>query len=149
MQSIEIRKIGAREVAWFESLLNLFNIAFEEERSLGSTAHLSKILSDDRFIALAAFSGDRVIGGLTAHELPLYFEEGSEILIYDMAVAPRHQRTGVGKRLIQGLKDHCRRAGINEFFVLAHEEDEHALNFYRSTGGRGEKVMNFVYQALE
>jgi hypothetical protein len=29
---------------------------------------------------------------------------------------------------------------------MAHEEDAHALDFYRATGGKGEHVINFLYQ---
>jgi hypothetical protein len=32
---------------------------------------------------------------------------------------------------------------------MAHEEDEHAIEFYRSTGGKSEKVVNFLYQTEE
>jgi hypothetical protein len=28
---------------------------------------------------------------------------------------------------------------------MAHEEDEHAIEFYHATGGKSEKVVNFVY----
>ena len=42
-----------------------------------------------------------------------------------------------------------RKNGINEFFVLAHEEDEHAVEFYHSTGGKSEKVVNFLYAAAD
>jgi aminoglycoside 3-N-acetyltransferase I len=56
---------------------------------------------------------------------------------------------GVGKELIRSLKEECSRNGIKEFFVMAHEEDEHAIEFYRSTGGTSEKVVNFLYETSE
>ena len=76
----------------------------------------------------------------------MYYSENSEIFIYDLAVKPEYQRMGVGKSLIHKLKEYCVENGIVEFFVLAHEEDEHAIEFYRSTGGKREDVVNFLYK---
>jgi len=146
MKSTEIRKLTREDIFSFEALLHLFNIAFEEERALGSNAHLSTLLSDEHFIAMAAFSENKVIGGLTAYKLPMYYSDGSEIFLYDMAVHPDHQRKGIGKQLLDFLKEYCIQHGISVFFVLAHEEDEHALEFYRSTGGQREHVANFLYE---
>ena len=98
---------------------------------------------------MAAFYENEIAGGLTAYELPMYYSNHSEILLYDLAVKAEYQRMGFGKRLIHALKEYCIRNGINEFFVLAHEEDEHALEFYRSTGGKSEKVINFIYDVTD
>ena len=43
------------------------------------------------------------------------------------------------------LNDDCRQKGVAEVFVAASEEDTHALDFYRSTGGAAEKVVHFTY----
>jgi hypothetical protein len=32
---------------------------------------------------------------------------------------------------------------------MAHEEDEHAVEFYRATGGKSEKVVNFLYETTK
>jgi aminoglycoside 3-N-acetyltransferase I len=79
----------------------------------------------------------------------MYYADRSEIFLYDLAVKPDYQRMGVGKELIRSLKEECSRNGIKEFFVMAHEEDEHAIEFYRSTGGTSEKVVNFLYETSE
>ena len=92
---------------------------------------------------------DDVTGGLTAYILPKYYSDSSEVLLYDLAVKPENQRMGIGKKLIQTLKEYCSSKGIQEFFVMAHEEDGHAIEFYRSTGGTGENVVNFLYETGE
>ncbi len=79
----------------------------------------------------------------------MYYSNSSEIFLYDLAVKPEYQRMGIGKGLLQSLKEYCLKNGIKEFFVMAHEEDEHAIEFYRATGGRGERVVNFLYEASE
>lgn len=145
----EVRQLTYKDLPAFKSLIGLFNMVFEEESSTyASDAHLLKLLESKSFVAMAAVSADEVVGGLTAYELPLYYADRSEILLYDMAVKPGYQRMGIGSGLIKNLKGYCARNGIEEFFVMAHEEDEHATEFYRATGGKSEKVVNFLYRAF-
>src|SRR4030095_3556782 len=146
ISSFQIKHLTKEHLADFQELVNLFNMVFEEEPKIGSQTHLLKLLSSKNFIALAALSKNEVVGGLTAYELPMYYSDSSEIFLYDLAVKPDYQRMGIGKGLIQSLKAHCLKQGIKEFFVMAHEEDEHAIEFYRATGGKGENVVNFLYE---
>jgi aminoglycoside 3-N-acetyltransferase I len=149
-KKLEVRKLTQEDVLAFNSLVRLFNMVFEEdETAIGTETNLLKLLSNSHFVAMAAFYENEIAGGLTAYVLPMYYSENSEIFLYDLAVKPEYQRMGVGKRLIQSLKEYCVKNGINEFFVLAHEEDEHALEFYRSTGGKSEKVVNFIYEIAD
>jgi aminoglycoside 3-N-acetyltransferase I len=149
-KKLEVRKLTQEDVAAFQSLVHLFNLVFEEdETAIGTEKNLLKLLGSDHFVAMAAFYENEIAGGLTAYELPMYYSDHSEILLYDLAIKAEFQRMGVGKRLIKNLKEYCVQNGINEFFVLAHEEDEHALEFYRSTGGKSEKVINFIYEASD
>ena len=128
----------------------MFNLVFEEENpTVGSEANSLRLLNNDHFIAIVALAENKVVGGLTAYELQKYYSDTSEIFIYDLAVKPEYQRMGIGKGLIQNLKAHCLKHGIKEFFVMAHEEDEHAIEFYHATGGKREKVVNFVYKVLD
>jgi aminoglycoside 3-N-acetyltransferase I len=147
---IEIKRLNESELRSFKSLIDLFNIVFEEDRSnIGNDANLSGLLGNAQFIVMAALAEQEVIGGLTAYELPLYYADHSEVFVYDLAVKPEYQRMGIGKELIRSLKADCSRKGVREFFVLAHEEDEHAIEFYHSTGGKSERVVNFLYETFE
>ena len=144
----EIKQLAKEDLSKFTFLVNLFNEVFEEENpAVGSDANSLRLLNDNRFIALVALTDNEVVGGLTAYELPMYHWDLSEIFLYDLAVKPEYQRMGIGKELIQSLKEHCIKNGIKDFFVMAHEEDEHAIEFYHATGGKSEKVVNFVYES--
>ena len=146
-EPIEVKKLTQEDVSVFKLLIHLFNVVFEEdEAAISSEAHLFELLSSRHFVALAAFYENEIAGGLTAYELPMYSSDRSEIFLYDLAIKPDYQRRGIGKHLIHHLKDYCLANGIDEFFVMAHEEDIHAVEFYRSTGGKSEKVVNFLYQ---
>ena len=146
----EIKQLTKKDLSTFKSLINLFNLVFEEEKpSIGSDANSLKLLGSHSFIAIVAVSKNEVLGGLTAYKLPMVYSDDSEILLYDMAVKPEYQRMGIGKAIIQYLKGYCLKNGIKGFFVMAHEEDKHAIEFYRATGGKNEKVVNFLYEIVE
>jgi aminoglycoside 3-N-acetyltransferase I len=146
VDQIEVKKLTQDDLSEFKLLIDLFNIVFEEDESaVGSETNLFKLLSNNSFVAMAAFHENVLVGGLTAYELPLYYSDNSEIFLYDLAVKSEYQRVGIGKSLIRNLRDYCLQNGIHEFFVLAHEEDVHAIEFYRSTGGKSENVVNFLY----
>ena len=149
-KSFEIKQLTKEDLSTFVSLINLFNLVFEEENPIiGSEGNSQQLLDNNRFIAIVAFVEDKVVGGLTAYELPMYYSDSSEIFLYDLAVKAEYQRMGIGKGLLQSLKGHCIKNGIKEFFVMAHEEDEHAIEFYRATGGKSERVVNFLYSTNE
>lgn len=149
-KSFEIKRLDQSDLPLFKSLVDLFNTVFEEDPlHIGNDANLAGLLGNLQFIALVALAENEVAGGLTAYELPLYYTEHAEVFLYDLAVKTEYQRMGIGKNLIRSLKQHCLRNGIGEFFVLAHEEDEHAIEFYRSTGGKPERVVNFLYGTSE
>ncbi len=147
--SIEIKHLTKEDLLEFTSLIDLFNTVFEEESKMGSKASLLNLLNSKAFITLVALAENKVVGGLTAYKLPMYYSNRFEIFLYDLAVNPKYQRMGVGKELLQRLKEYCVSHGIKEFFVMAHEEDEHAIEFYHATGGKAEKVVNFLYEAGE
>ena len=149
MKPVQIKRLAELDLVHFQALINLFNAVFEEEPKVASQTHLRKLLSNQRFIALAALMDDEVVGGLTAYELPMYYSDSSEIFVYDLAVKSEVQRMGIGRELIQALKAHCIQHGNKGFFVMAHEEDRHAIEFYRATGGKGENVVNFLYETAQ
>ncbi len=89
----------------------------------------------------------RLVGGLTAHALPMTRAERSEMFIYDVAVRPDYQRQGVGRRLMAAVRDAARERGIDDVFVAADEDDAHALDFYRSLGGSPSMSAIFTFPA--
>ncbi|HET6992784.1 MAG TPA: GNAT family N-acetyltransferase, partial [Bacteroidia bacterium] len=118
----------------------------EEMPVTSSTTRLTNLLSKKEFIVFAALHENEVVGGLTAYELPMHSSDHSEAYIYDIAVHSRFQRKGLGLKMIAALKDYCRQNGIQTFFVEAHGEDIHAVEFYHKAGGKAEKVVHFNFE---
>ncbi len=142
----EIKRLSQQDVDAFYKLIKLFHEVFETKvTSEVDEAYLTGLLEKPSFVVFAAIIDSQIVGGLTGYELPMYYTEGSEMFIYDIAIKPAFQRKGLGKQLLAILKEYCLENGINTMFVQAHEADAEAVEFYHSTGGQGEKVIQFSY----
>ncbi len=145
---IEIRRIGPEELGLMDALLETFAEVFGEEATYlqkrPSAGYLRGLLGSDTFIALAALSGERVVGGLAAYELKKFEQERSEVYIYDLAVSESHRRQGIATGLIERLQGIARRRGAYVIFVQADTgpEDEAAIALYSKLGVK-EEVLHF------
>jgi aminoglycoside 3-N-acetyltransferase I len=124
-------------------MFSLLSEVFETPGPPVSDAYASRVLGRRDFWALAALVGDEVVGGLTAHELPMTRDESTELFLYDLAVSPAWQRQGVASMLVRTLTAQAAAAGIAVTFVPADDDDEHALAFYRSLGATPSAVTIF------
>ena len=140
------RVLHAEDVESMRALLAVFGEAFDDaETYCGAQpgrAYLEGLLGSPCFIALAAFEGDEVVGGLAAYELQKFEQQRSEIYIYDLAVADAYRRRGVATALIEELKRIATERGAWVIFVQADLGDEPAIALYTRLGVR-EDVLHF------
>jgi aminoglycoside 3-N-acetyltransferase I len=142
---IERLTTGDRDRA--RSLFRMMADVFEdEEQQELDDAWIDRLLAREDFWALGAYHDGEVLGGLTAHTLPMTRRESSEIFIYDLAVREDRQRQGVGRLLVTALRDAAAGAGIEDVFVPADNDDTHALDFYRALGGVPTEVVMFTFE---
>lgn len=135
---------GDRELA--RVLFTLMAEVFEEDSGYLSDDYLDRLLNQEGFWAMAACMGGNVVGGLTAHTLPMTRTESSEIFIYDIAVRKDMQRKGVGRHLMEALFKNAAAMGIHSVFVPADNVDRQAFGFYRALGGTQNQVAFFTFQ---
>lgn len=146
---IKVKKLKSDDADLFISLIQVFERVFEmKDFKMPRTAHLKKLLGNEDFFVFVAVLDEKVIGGLTTYTLHQYYSESPLVYIYDLAVLQQYQRKGIGKKLIAAITEYCKTIGIEEVFVQADELDEYALDFYHSTGARGEKVVHFYYPLI-
>lgn len=143
--TVDVRRLRSGEEEEARALFALMAEVFQQPGEPLGDDYLQHLLADDRFWALAAFDDGRLAGGLTAHTLRMTRSESSEIFIYDLAVREDVQRRGVGRRLMEELRDQAAAAGVRVLFVPAEDEDEHALRFYRAVGGVPSPVTFFTF----
>ena len=143
---MSVVRLQPGDLALARDTFTMMNGVFAENGSaeLGDR-YLSDLLVQPRVWVYAAIADDRPVAGLVGHQLPMTRAETSELLIYDLAVRADYQRRGVGQALVQRVLDDAGAAGIAEVWVPADNEDVHALDFYRRTGGTAQAVTIFTY----
>lgn len=109
-----------------------------EGKTLGDT---DKIISDwrqagDRFTAFAAYDGDTVIGVITLVENFAIYAGGWYGIINELYIEPDNRSKGIGKELLETVKDYGRNRGWKRIDVTAPPGDtwERTVNFYKREG---------------
>jgi len=144
--NVEIRALGANDVAAMRDMLSMFGEAFEDVRTYTDKQpdddYLGQLLSGSAFIAVAAFSGGKVVGGIAAYVLPKFEQARSEVYIYDLAVQENSRKMGVATAMIAELRKLANARGAYVIFVQADYGDEPAIALYTKLGVR-EDVLHF------
>jgi aminoglycoside 3-N-acetyltransferase I len=133
---VRIVRLGPGDEDLARQLFAVLDDVFDHDGAGLSDRYVTDLLARDGFWAVAAVVQDRVVGGLTAHELPMTRDEQLELFLYDLAVLPAFQRRGIASQLVRAVVAAADAAGITVVFVPADDEDTHALAFYDSLGGR-------------
>ncbi|MBL8476507.1 MAG: AAC(3)-I family aminoglycoside N-acetyltransferase [Methyloversatilis sp.] len=145
-ESLSIRILGALDIEAMRAVLALFGHVFDDPDTYVANQptdqYLHGLLSSETFVAIAAFSGLSVIGGLAGYVPPKFEQARSEFYIYDLAVSEEHRRQGVATALIDTLKALAAERGIYVIFVQADYGDAPAVAMYTKLGSR-EDVMHF------
>ncbi len=141
----DVRRLTAADVELARRTFLTMSAVFETPGAALDDEYLRALLGRPGFWAFAAIDGDRVLGGLTAHTLPMTRSASAEVFIYDLAVVPERQRQGIGRRLVTALRDAAAAEGITVAFVPADNEDTHALDFYQAIGGTPAPVTIFTF----
>jgi len=144
--SITIRRLGAGDRDDARRMFATMAQVFGEVSETLADAYVDGLLARADFWAIAAYQGGDVVGGITAHTLPMTRRAASEVFIYDLAVRADMQRRGIGRTLVESLRREAIACGIHVMFVAADAEDEHALDFYRAIGGDGAPVTIFTFE---
>lgn len=143
---VEIRALTASDLTLMADMMTMFGEAFDEMDTYTDArpdpAYHRRLLRDPHVIALAALGAGRVVGGLTAYQLPKFERRRSEIYVYDLAVAARYRRQGIATRLIRALQAVAARRGAHVIFIQADITDAPAIALYQSLGA-GEQVLHF------
>lgn len=145
MSNPPVRRLVSGDEAAAAAMFALMATVFGEVGEPLPDDYVKDLLGRDSFWAIAAFDGEDVVGGLTAHTLSMTRSPSSEVFIYDLAVREDHQRRGIGTLLVHELRAAAALLGIRDIFVPADNEDEGALDFYRAQGATASPVTFFTF----
>src|SRR5262245_5274989 len=114
---VEILKLSYGDGPLFRKLLTLFADVFDmADFQPPPVDHLDRLLENPTFFAITATVSDEIVGGITCYVLEQYYSTSSYVYIFDLAVHPRFQRLGFGRRLVQAAIEHGKSLGAEEVF---------------------------------
>jgi aminoglycoside 3-N-acetyltransferase I len=146
-----VRLLTQDDAAGLRKMLDMFGSAFGDRASYCANqpddAYLERLLRSDTFVAVAAFAGEEVVGGLAGYVLPKFEQQRSEFYIYDLAVIEEHRRQGIATAMIDEVRRQAAARGIYVIFVQADHGDDPAIALYTKLGVR-EEVLHFDIQPL-
>lgn len=87
--------------------------------------------------------GDTAVGFVSGVET-VHPDKGTEMLLYELAVAEPHRRRGIGRALVGRLAAAARELGCYGMWVLVDAGNDVALAAYRSAGGKGDGTCSVV-----
>ena len=144
--SVHVRALGADDVPAMRAMLALFGGAFGDRATYTAKqpddGYLARLLASDTFVAVAAFAGAEVVGGIAAYVLPKFEQARAELYLYDLAVDEAHRRRGIATAMIEALKGIAAARGAYVMFVQADHGDDAAIALYTKLGTR-EDVLHF------
>jgi aminoglycoside 3-N-acetyltransferase I len=144
--NFRVRPLSREDVASMRGMLAMFGEAFEARETYTNAqpddSYLRGLLSSKAFIAIAAISGQSVVGGLVAYVLPKFEQARKEIYIYDLAVSSACRRQGIATAMIERLKTVALAEGAHVIYVQADHGDDPAIALYTKLGVR-EDVLHF------
>ena len=146
MSGFEVRVLRPGDAAAFRRMLAMFGRAFEDMPTYTAKqpddAWLERLLASGTFVAVAAFAGDEVVGGIAAYVLPKFEQPRSEMYIYDLAVDEAWRRKGIATAMIGAVQSVAAERGAWVIFVQADHGDDPAIALYTGLGTR-EDVLHF------
>ncbi len=126
-QTRELR-LESYKPRFFRRLFAIESSVFTEDRY--NQELFRHLCEDNRDLLLVARLGNRTIGYVMGEPHP----RGAEVV--SLAVAPRYQNRGVGRRLMRRLLIRMERTGIVRVFLMVRESNAAALSLYGSLGFR-------------
>lgn len=139
---IQVRRLGVRHLPL---LVGLGRSLFDGP---ADPTALRSYLADPRNLFLVATVGGVGAGFLRGTTLRQLHTRRPQMFLYEIGVARRFRRQGVGEALMHRLLRYCREHRYDEVFVLTQPTNRAAVRLYRSTGAVTETPGDrmFVYR---
>jgi predicted N-acetyltransferase YhbS len=107
----------------------------------GASAYLGKFFRFDPAACLVASLDGRVAGAVIAYAYEREF--GTVLYIQELMVHPEHQHKGIGKALVQKLRESLSKSPSRVKITPLVKADTTVLNFYNSLGFDKDRVVSF------
>lgn len=111
--------------------------------------YLYDFLSNQRNYVFVAIENQQVVGLLYSYRLQRIDRNQDSMFLYEIEVDKGYRSIGVGSKLIEELKEVCRKENIMKMWVGTNSSNLAAMRMYAKTGGKesvnGVDEVTFTY----
>lgn len=104
-----------------------------------------KFLENPDNALFLALWDEQFAGFLTGHRLQRFDKRKAEILLYEIGVNENFRKKGIGKALIEKVKNWGKEVGADEVWALTNKSNFAANALYQSAGGVTENPDDTMY----
>ena len=137
---LSIKKLTYSESIPFLEINPLFDEGTEWDAEQGK-----KFLENPDNVFFLATWNEQFAGFLTGHRLQRFDKRKAEVLLYEIGVNENFQKKGIGKALIEKVKEWGKEVGADEMWVLTNKSNVAANALYQSAGGVTESPDDTMY----
>ena len=144
---MEIRRLQEDDYVLLASAVQSLIPEVERDGGVASQAHLRRALANTACYFIVCLIDSAPAGYLSAFRFPAIDEDCSQVYLYDIVVDEKHRRKGIGSRMIEELKRHCKMDGADHIWLGTSLENEAAQKTFEKTGARkiSETYIEYVY----
>ena len=135
---VAIRQVGAADIATAQQVLRQFH------KAALSAAHAASILANPANVLLVAEAEARIKGFLFAHWIDRLPSQAKQLFIYEVEVADRYRRAGIGSALLAKALSTAHGRGARAF-VFTNHSNPAAIGLYRRAGGIARKGDDILF----
>ncbi len=126
--------LNSNDINLVFQLINLYKKVFEIKEDIPTEEYLSSFINKPNVIIGVVIMDNKVLGGYTAYILPSIYRDIPDIYLYDLAVDSDYQGQGLGKNLIQSLKEYAKSISARSMYCHTDVDSIQANEFYQRRG---------------
>ncbi len=134
MKQLNMRVAQKNDIPAMANLLSeLFAIEVDFEIDLDKQQRgLTLLLESNQVVVFVAEVEHQIIG-MCSLQILISTAQGSKVgLIEDVIITKNHQKQGIGKKLLETVKNWAKQQGLTRLQLLADKTNQNALDFYQS-----------------
>lgn len=133
---VTVERLGSADAQ--RLVFALESLVPDQERGgpLPPQEYLARLLASPVCYVFLAQQGPQAVGYLSAYGFHRLERPGQQVYLFDVLVVPGARHGGVGRRLVDGLLDACRRDGVGLVWAGTAVDNVAAQRTFEAAGGR-------------
>jgi ribosomal protein S18 acetylase RimI-like enzyme len=147
MKQLNIRVAQKTDIPAMANLLSeLFAIEVDFQIDLEKQQRGLELLFESNQAVIFVAEIENQIIGMCSLQLLISTAQGSKVgLIEDLIITKNHQKQGIGKQLLETVKNWAKQQGLTRLQLLADKNNQNALDFYQSNDWKTTQLIALRY----